>query len=112
MKGLETEARHWETALRRARTEDEIETLQEELEKAEKESVNEEIKRIISSARKAAEAKLQRLKAPPEEVEVKKRRKRPEAGEWIELPPRPPSEPKEIPERQPEERRRPEAGEE
>ena len=112
MKGFEVEARHWETALRRAKTEDEIEALQKELEEAERESANEEIKRIILSARKAAEVKLQRLKVPPEEAEVKKRRKRPEAGEWIELPPRPPSGPKEAPERQLEERRRPEAGEE
>ena len=80
MKEFETEARHWETALRQARTEDEIEALQEELERAERESANEEIKRIITSARRAAQAKLQRLRESTEE-ETSEEEEESEAGE-------------------------------
>ncbi len=81
MRGFEVEARHWETALRRAKTENEIEALQEELEKAERESANEEIKRIITSVRRAAEAKLQRLRESTEEETSEEEEEETEAGE-------------------------------
>jgi len=81
MRGFEVEARHWETALRRAKTENEIEALQKELEEAEKEAANEEIRRIITSARAAAQAKLQRLRESAEEEETSEGGKGGEAGE-------------------------------
>jgi hypothetical protein len=98
MEGFVTEARHWETALRKTKTPEEIQSLIDEIETAEREAVNENLKRIISSAREAAEEKLQRLQQPEEPPTPPRRAPRPEAGEEAEQPSRP--------------ERRPEAGEE
>jgi len=70
IEGFATESRRWETALSRANTEEEINALMEEIRRAEEESANERLRKIITSARVAAQTKLQRLRESTEEEET------------------------------------------
>jgi len=59
MEGFQVESRHWEAGIRAAKTPEEINNLVGEMDKHEEESANEEIKKIITSAKLAAQKKLQ-----------------------------------------------------